>query len=125
LHNAVGKSFHSFEAKRHFTTPRCNEGYAFPDERRHDGDDELINCVLIKEGRDDLPSAHHPDVLASLLAKALGKGSDRLGDEMDLGGRGRRRGRATKNLMKVVCAEARTHLPTQGEVFTTEILRID
>jgi hypothetical protein len=28
------------------------------------------------EGPDDLTSAHHPDVLASLLAEAFGKGLD-------------------------------------------------
>jgi hypothetical protein len=46
--------------------PRCNEGNAFPDERRHDGDDELVDRVLVKEGPDDLTSVHHPDVLAKL-----------------------------------------------------------
>ena len=68
--------------------PRCNEGNAFPDERRHDGDDELVNRVLVKEGPDDLTSAHHPDVLANLLAEAFGKGPDRLRDESDAGRHG-------------------------------------
>src|SRR5262245_26042336 len=125
LHNAVRKSLHSDEAKRHFTTPRCNEGYALSDERRHDRDDELINRVLVKEGCDDLPSAHHPDVLAGLLAEALGKGPDRPGDEMDAGGRGRRGRSARQDVMHVVCAEARAHLHTQVEGLTTENLRID
>ena len=42
-----------------------NEGNAFPDERRHDGDDELVSRVLVEEGPDDLTSP------------------DRLGDESD------------------------------------------
>jgi len=53
--------------------PRRNEGNAFSDEYGHDGDDELVNRVLVKEGPDDPTSAHHPDVLASLLAEAFGK----------------------------------------------------
>ena len=56
--------------------PRCNQGNAFSDEHRHDGYDELVNRVLVKEGTDDLTSAHHPDVLASLLAQAFGKRPD-------------------------------------------------
>ena len=53
--------------------PGCNEWNAFPDEHRHDGDDELVDCFFVEEGPDDLTSAHHPDVLASLLAEAFGK----------------------------------------------------
>ena len=60
-----------------------NEGNALPDERRHQGDDELVNRVRVKKGPDDLSSAHQPDVLARLPAQALGKGPDRLGDELD------------------------------------------
>src|ERR687887_509636 len=68
--------------------PRCNEGNAFPDERRHDGDNELVNRVLVEEGPDDLTSAHHPDVLASLLAEAFGKDADRVRHELDAGRHG-------------------------------------
>ena len=58
--------------------PRCNEGNALADEYRYDSDDELVNRALIQKRPDDLASAHHPDILASLFAEALGKGPDRL-----------------------------------------------
>jgi hypothetical protein len=61
------------QAERHLTMPRCKEGHAFTDEGWHDGDDELVNRVLVQEGPDDLASAHHPDVLASLRAEAFGR----------------------------------------------------
>ncbi len=105
--------------------PRCNEGNAFSDEHRHDGDDELVNRVLVKEGPDDLTSAHHPDVLASLLAEALGKGPDRLRHELDAD-RCRCRGRPTReHIMHVICAEARAHHLTEVEGLATENLGID
>ena len=68
LSNAVRKSLQSQQPERHLMMPRCNKGSAFPDERRHDGDDELFNRVLVQQGPDDIAAAHHPDVLASLLA---------------------------------------------------------
>ena len=105
--------------------PRRHEGNAFPDERRHDGDDELVNRVLVKEGPDDLASAHHPDVLASLLAQAFGKGPDRLCDELDAGGR-RCRGRpAREHIMHVIRAKARAHLHTQVEGLAAENLGVN
>src|SRR6187431_3204755 len=83
LHDAVGKRLDAEQAQRHVPMPRHEEGNAFPDEDRHDGDDELVDGALVQEGPDDLASAHHPDVLACLRADALGKGPDRLGDELD------------------------------------------
>lgn len=105
--------------------PRCNEGNAFPDERRHDGDDELVNRVLVKEGPDDLTSAHHPDVLASLFADAFGKGPDRFRDELDAGRHGCWGRPAREHIMHVICAKVRAHLHTQVEGLPTENLGID
>ena len=99
--------------------PRRNEGNTFPDERRYDGDDELVNRVLVKEGPDDLTSTHHPDILASLLADALGKDPDRLRHELDPG-RHQCRGRtAREHIMQVIGAEAGAHLYTQVEGLAT------
>src|SRR5687768_16138926 len=72
LYDVIGKLLYTEQAERHLTMPRCQEGNAFPDEGWHDGDDELVNRVLVQEGPDDLASAHHPDVLASLGADAFG-----------------------------------------------------
>ena len=47
--------------------PRCNEGNAFPDERRHDGIDELVDRVLVKEGPDDLT----PPIIQMFLPACL------------------------------------------------------
>jgi hypothetical protein len=78
LNGAVRKLLYTEQAERDLTMPRCKEGNAFPDEDWHNGDDELVDRVLVQEGPDDLASAHHPDVLASLRAEAFGKGTDRL-----------------------------------------------
>jgi len=78
LNDAVRKLLYTEQAERHRAMPRCKEWNAFPDEGWHDGDDELVNRVLVKKGADDLTSAHHPDVLASLLTEAFGEGPDRL-----------------------------------------------
>jgi len=105
--------------------PGCNEGNAFPDERRHDADDELVDRVLVQEGPDDLTSAHHPDVLARLLVEAFGKGPDRLGDELDAGRHGCGGRSAREHIMHVICAERRAHLYTLVEGLATENLGID
>jgi len=103
----------------------CNEGNAFPDQCRHDGDDELVDRVLVKEGPDDLTSAHHPDVLASLLAQAFGKAPDRLLDELDTSRHGCRGRLAREHIVQVICTEARAHLHTPVEGLATENLGID
>src|SRR5262249_9615233 len=95
--------------------PRCNEGNAIPNEGRHDADDELVNRALVKEGPDDLTSAHDPDVLASSLAEALGKGPDRLRNKLHADGHGYRGWVAREHIMHVICGEARAHLHTQVE----------
>ena len=105
--------------------PRRNEGNAFPDKGRHDAHDELIDRVLVKEGPDDFTSAHHPDILAGLLAEAFCKSTDWLLDELDPGGHGRRGRPAREHIMHVICAEARAHLDAQVEGLATEDLGID
>ena len=100
--------------------PRRNEGNTFPDERRHDGDDELVNRVLVKEGPDDLTSTHHPDVLARLLADSLDKGPDRPGDELNPGRHGSRDRPARENIVHVIYAETRAQLQAQIEGLATE-----
>ena len=70
LNNAVRESLRGPEPERHLTMPRGNNWNALADERRHNGDDELVNRALIEERSDDLTSAHHPNVLASLLAES-------------------------------------------------------
>ncbi len=91
LNDAVRKLLYTEQAERHFAMPRCKEGNAFPNEGRHDGDDELVDRLLVQKGPDDLASAHHPDVLAGLRAEAFGEGTDRLGNEVDARGHGSRR----------------------------------
>src|SRR5262245_3506176 len=124
LYHSIRKGLRGPQAQRHFTMPGCDEGNAFPDKRRQDVDDELINRVLVKEGTDDFTSAHHPDILAGLLAEAFGKCTDRLLDKLDAG-RYERRGRAVReHIMQVICAEARAHLDAQVEGLTTKNLGI-
>jgi len=105
--------------------PRCNEGNAFPDERRHYRDNELVNRVLVKEGPDDLTSTHHPDVLARLLADSLDKGPDRPRDELNPGRYGSRGRPARENIVHVIYAETRAQLQAQIEGLATENFAID
>src|SRR5262245_19347741 len=105
--------------------PRCKERNPFPDEDRYDGHDELVNRALVEEGADDLAAAHHPDVLASLRTEAFDKGTDRLGNEFDAGGHGRRRRVPGKHVVPGTCTEARAQLPTPVERLAAENLGID
>src|SRR5215472_9495912 len=105
--------------------PRCNEGNAFPDECRHDRDDELVNRALVKEGPDDLTSAHHPDLLASLLVKAFNKGPDRLCDKLHAERHGYRGWLAREHIVHVICGEARAHPHTHVEGLATKNLDIN
>jgi hypothetical protein len=124
LNDAVRKLWYAEQAERHLAMPRCKEGNAFTDEGWHDGDDELVNRVLVQEGPDDLASAHHPDVLASLRAEAFGKGTDRRCDEVDAGGHGRRRRPPREHIVHGICTEARAHLQTPVKGLAAEDLGI-
>src|SRR5713226_4385921 len=44
---------------------------------------EFVDRVFVQERRNELSAAHHPDVLAWLIADALGERSNRLRDEFD------------------------------------------
>src|SRR5215510_3637866 len=125
LNDAVWKMLYTEQAERHLTAPRYKEGYAFPDEGWRHGDDELVNSVLVQEGSDDLASAHHPDVLASLRADTLGKSADRIGDEVDAGGHGSGRRPSREHIVHSIRAEARAHLQTPVEGLAAEYLGID
>ena len=124
LNDAVRKLLYTEQAERHRAMPRCKEWNAFPDEGWHDGDDELVNRVLVQEGPDDLASTHHPDVLASLRAEAFGEGTDRLGDEVDAGGHGSRRRPPREHIVHGSRTEARAHLQTPVKGLTAEDLGI-
>src|SRR5216684_7702367 len=124
LNDAVRKLLYTEQAERYLAMPGCKEGNAFPNEGRHDGDDELVDCLLVQKGPDDLASAHHPDVLASLRAEAFGKGTDRLGDEVDARGHGSRRPPPREHIVHGICTEARAHLQTPVEGLAAEDLGI-
>src|SRR2546426_12782983 len=106
LNDTVRKLSYTEQAELHLTMPRCKEGNPFTDEGWHDGDEELVNRVLVQEGPDDLASAHHPDILATLRPEAFGKGTDRLGDETAAGGHGRTRPPPREPLVHRACTRA-------------------
>jgi hypothetical protein len=43
LHYAIREGLGSAQAQRHIAMPRRDQWKTFPDERRHDGDDELVD----------------------------------------------------------------------------------
>ena len=69
LNDVVRKLSYPEQAQREPARPGCKERNACSDEGGHDGDDELVNRVLVQKGGDDLPSPHQPDILASLGAQ--------------------------------------------------------
>src|SRR2546426_9199546 len=105
LDDAIRKLLYTEQAERHLAMPRCKEGNAFPDEGWHDGDDELVDRGLVQEGPNDLAFAHHPNILASLRAQALGKSTDRLGDEVDACGNGSRRRTSREHIVHGIRTE--------------------
>src|SRR5262245_4371866 len=125
LHDAVWKLLKTEQAERHLTMPRYEERNALPDEDRYDGDDEFVNRALVQERRDDLASAHQPDVLAGLRAEALGKGANGLGDEVNAGGHGSRRRPPREHIVHVLRTEARAHLQTPVKGLPAQNLGID
>jgi len=125
LNNTVVELFQSEQPERHFAMPGSDEGNAFPNENWYDGDDEFVNRVLVKEGPDYLPSAHHPDVLARFLAKAFRKRPNGLLHKFDAGRQGCRGRLPRKHIMHVVCAEGRLHFYTQIVGLATEYLGVD
>src|SRR5215472_1429974 len=124
LNDAVRKLLYTEQAERYFTMPRCKKGNTLPDKGWHDSDDELVDRGLVQEGPNDLASAHHPNVLASLLAQAFGKGTDRLGDEVDACGNGSRRRPPGEHIVHGIRTEARAHLQTSVEGLAAEDLGI-
>jgi len=124
LNDAVRKLSYTEQAERNLTTPRCKKGNTFPDEGWHNGDDELVYCGLVQEGPDDPASAHHPDAFASLRAESFGKGTDRLGDEVNARGHGTRRRPPGEHIVHDISTEARTHLQASVEGLAAEDLGI-
>src|SRR5215475_4269240 len=91
LHDPVGKVFDRTEMQRHLTMAPRDERYALANEDGHDADDEFVDGAFIQEGRDDVATAHHPDVLPFAAPQPLREGADVAGDEFDTGRRGCRR----------------------------------
>src|SRR2546423_1535895 len=58
LNDVVRKLLYTEQTERHLAMPRCKERNTFPDEGWHDGDDELVNRVIVQEGPDDLSLWH-------------------------------------------------------------------
>ena len=58
---------------------------ALADEHGHDADDELVDRIFVQKRRDEIASAHHPDILALLASQTLHEGADAAGDELDAG----------------------------------------
>jgi hypothetical protein len=125
LNDAIRKLLYTEQTERHLTMPQCKQGDTFPDKDWRHGDDELVNRALVQERADDLASAHHPDVLAGLLAQAFGKGADRLADELDARRHGSRRRSPGEHIVHGACTEARAQLKAAVVGLATEDLGID
>src|ERR1700716_97003 len=124
LNDAVRKLLYTEQAERYLTMPRCEKGNTFPDEGWHDSDDELIDRALVQEGSDYLAAAHHPDVLARLRAEAFGKGTERLGDEVDPCRHRSSPRPPREHIVHGICTEARAHLQTPVEGLAAEDLGV-
>src|SRR5215470_1007235 len=106
LDNPVGKSFYRTQVKRRMAMARRYQRYALSDEYRDNANDEFIDRAFVQEGSDEVPTTHHPNVLALLLFQALREGIDGAIDEFNASRRGCWRRLARKY---VVAIKLRTH----------------
>src|SRR5215467_10515344 len=85
LHDPIRKFFDRTEMKRHLAMAPRDERYALTNEDGHDADDEFVDGAFVQEGRNDVATAHHPDVLPLAPPQALREGADVACDEFDTG----------------------------------------
>jgi hypothetical protein len=74
LHDAIREWRDGTKVKPLVSMPGRDQRDALADEYGHDADDELIDRVFVQERRDEIASAHHPDVLALLVPQTFREG---------------------------------------------------
>src|SRR5205823_2415717 len=82
LNHTVVEAFNGVQIQRHVTVTPRYQGDAIPNENGGHTDDELVNCLRVKKGGDDLTTAHQPDILARLLAKMAHEWADCIVHEL-------------------------------------------
>src|SRR5215471_18757073 len=113
LNETILEAFNGEQLQGHVTVTPSYQWNAVPNKHRGHADDELVDRVLVKKRRDDLPAAHHPDILAWLLSKAAYEGADCTAGELHgWRGIGWRRV-AGENDGPIPCVELRSHAQAQ------------
>jgi hypothetical protein len=125
LDDTVREPSHGLQAEWHMPMSVSDERYTLADERRDHTDDEIVDGPFVKERRNDLAAAHHPDVLALSRPKALGEPADGLGDEFNTRWDRCRRWSAREDVVRSFCIECRAHLHAQVVGLSAKHLRVN
>src|SRR5215510_14792987 len=121
LDNPVGKAFYRTQVKRHMAMARRYQRYALSNEYRDNANDEFIDRAFVQERSDDVPTAHHPNVLVLFMFQALREGTDGAIDEFNTS----RRGCWRLSRKYVVAIELRAHTQAQIVGLPAQQLRVD
>src|SRR5580765_2984734 len=92
------------------------------DKYRNDTHDEVVDHAFVQEGRDDVPTAHQPDVLALFLLQALREGANGGIDEFNAS---RHRCRWRLSRKHVVAIECGAQLHADLVRLAAQHLRVD
>src|SRR5262245_28772758 len=122
LDNPVGIAFYRTQVKRHMAMARRYQRYALSNEYRDNANDEFVDRAFVQEGSDEVPTAHHPNVLALLLFQAHCEGTDGPIDEFNTSRHGCWRRLSRKY---VVAIELRAHTQAQIVCLPAQQLRVD
>src|SRR5262249_2723034 len=122
LDNPVRKAFYRTQVKRRMAMARRYQWYALSNEYRDDANDEFIDRAFVQERSDEVPTAHHPNVLALFVFQALLEGTDGAIDEFNPS-----RHRLWRRLSRkyVVVIELRAHTQAQIVCLPAQQLRVD
>src|SRR5262249_57585774 len=90
---------------------RRYQRYALSNEYRDNANDEFVDRAFVQEGSDEVPTAHHPNVLALLVFQALREGTDGAIDEFNTSRRGCWRRLSRKYVVTIkLCAHTQAQI---------------
>ena len=76
LNQTIVEAFNGAQLQGHVAMTARYQWNAIANEDWGYTDDELIDCLLVKKGGDEVAAAHQPDILAGLLSKTVYELSD-------------------------------------------------
>ena len=83
LNQTIREALNRVQTQWHVAVTPRYQWNAIPNEHWGHTDDELVDCMLVKKGGDDLAAAHQPDILARLLSETAHKWADGIVHELN------------------------------------------